>query len=136
LRELRPPFRQRRLRQADRRGGPGRLELDAVDVDVSALGGAAEHVVERLAGLREVRGLQGEHDRRFELHGRILVETPAWRNRRGTAIRGHRLDHDHHKAGRCRSRFATVTRSGFYRADLPADAGGYAGRSPEIGVEL
>src|ERR671915_392975 len=81
--------------KADRPGARRRTQLDAVDLDVLALTGAPEQVVERAAGVAEAVGPEGDDDRRLELHatsiarrgratrrGRTRRRAPAWGARR------------------------------------------------------
>jgi hypothetical protein len=58
---------------ADWPGALGRTELDAVDLDVVALTGALEHVVEHAASVAERVGPVGKDDSRLELHTRSIA---------------------------------------------------------------
>src|ERR687896_1117012 len=59
--------------KADRPGARRRTQLDAVDLDVLALTGAPEQVVERAAGVAEAVGPEGDDDRRLELHATSIA---------------------------------------------------------------
>jgi hypothetical protein len=65
LRRVGRPFD---VREADRAGAGRSAELDALDLDVLAVPGAPEHVVERSTGIAERVGSVGDDDRRVELH--------------------------------------------------------------------
>ena len=59
--------------KGDRSGARWSTELNAVDLDVVALAGALEHVVERVASVAERVGSVGNDDRRLELHARSIA---------------------------------------------------------------
>src|ERR687896_1931593 len=59
--------------KADRPRARRRTQLDAVDLDVLALTGAPEQVVERAAGVAEAVGPEGDDDRRLELHATSIA---------------------------------------------------------------
>jgi hypothetical protein len=59
--------------KGDRSGARWRTELNAVDLDVVALAGALEHVVERVASVAERVGSVGNDNRRLELHARSIA---------------------------------------------------------------
>jgi hypothetical protein len=54
--------------KADRPGARRRAELDALNLDVLALTGALQQIIERAAGLAEGVGPVGNDDRRLKLH--------------------------------------------------------------------
>jgi hypothetical protein len=61
------------VRQGDGSGARRGAELDAVDLDVFALTGALQHVVDCAASLTERVGPVGNQDCRLDLHGRSIA---------------------------------------------------------------
>jgi predicted nuclease with RNAse H fold len=66
------------VRESDGSRARRRAELDAVDLDVFALAGAPEHVIERPAGVIERVCPVGDNDRCLELHTPIVARVARW----------------------------------------------------------